>query len=146
MSDISPFSKEKIVKSLSAYDINKRKPDSSQLNPEDDKDAELLEELADDATLEDETSSSQYYLPQDEVLGLILEGYSKTKNSVLASRIIVNYYIHLREYNLASEKCRDGIKTLADIQRTFGIDLTNTKEDFCVHLQLCTLIMKLPKL
>lgn len=145
MSDISPFSKEKIVKSLSAYDINKRKPDSSQLNPEDDKDAELLEELADDATLEDETSSSQYYLPQDEVLGLILEGYSKTKNSVLASRIIVNYYIHLREYNLASEKCRDGIKTLADIQRTFGIDLTNTKEDFLCSLAIVYTYYEAPK-
>ncbi|KAI5951203.1 SKI3 [Candida jiufengensis] len=128
MSDISPYDKEKIVRGLSGkgeknYTVSGNEP----------------EELV------DEVDHSQYYLPQDEVLGVMLEGYTKAKGSVLANRIIVNFYIHLREYQVASERCREGIKILADIQRSFGLDLQNTKEDFLCSLAIVYTYYEAPK-
>ncbi|KAL6449637.1 LOW QUALITY PROTEIN: SKI3 Superkiller protein 3 [Candida maltosa Xu316] len=145
MSDISPYNKEKIVKSLSAYKSDKTKKENGDMTFENDEDAKVLHDLADPEDEEAEEDVSQYYLPQDEVLGLILEGYSKAQNSTLAGRIIVNYYIHLKQYSEASDKCREGIRSLAEIQRTFGIDLKNTKEDFLCSLAIVYTYYEAPK-
>ncbi|KAI5963735.1 SKI3 [Candida pseudojiufengensis] len=131
MSDISPYNKEKIVKGLSANDEQKSTKSKETIN--------------EPKELVDEEDHSQYYLPQDEVLGVMLQGYAKAKGSVLANRIIVNYYIHLREYQVASERCREGIKILADIQRTVGLDLKNTKEDFLCSLAIVYTYYEAPK-
>ncbi|RCK63036.1 Superkiller protein 3 [Candida viswanathii] len=143
MSDISPYNKERIVKGLSANELTKGKETSEKIDIEDDEDAKVLEDLAD--VEQQEENVAQYYLPQSEVLGLILDGYSKAKNSILAGRIIVNYYIYLRQYSEASEKCREGIRALADLQRTFGIDLANTKEDFLCSLAIVYTYYEAPK-
>ena len=144
MSDISPYNKEKIIKGLSANELTKGKDKSDTIDVEDEEDAKVLEDL-EDVEQQEEENMSQYYLPQNEVLGLILDGYSKAKNSILAGRIIVNYYIYLRQYNEASEKSREGIRALADVQRTFGIDLINTKEDLLCSLAIVYTYYEAPK-
>ncbi|CAI5757416.1 unnamed protein product [Candida verbasci] len=138
MSELSPFNKDKIVKGLSGTINNKEK---KQVNIESEEDAKALSELADDKEEEEE----KLYLPLEEVLELILQGYSKAKSSVLANRIIVDYYIHIREYSVASERCRDGIRIVADIQRTFGIILENTKENFLCSLAIVYTYYEAPK-
>ncbi|RLV89716.1 Superkiller protein 3 [Spathaspora sp. JA1] len=134
MSEISPYNKEKIIEGISY----KKKPEKKREKL----DEEDIAELQGDEPDED---FSQYFLPPDEILGYILEGYSKAKDSILANRIIVNYYIHLREYDTASERCRDGIKLLAEVQRSFGIDLSNTKEDFLCSLAIVYTYYEAPK-
>ncbi|EGW30997.1 uncharacterized protein SPAPADRAFT_142101 [Spathaspora passalidarum NRRL Y-27907] len=145
MSGVSPYNKERIVKGISYNEDNQNKKNKKKK-----KEKVLEEEDASALGLEENEEEqpedfSQYYLPPDEILGYILEGYSKSKDSILANRIIVNYYIHLREYDMASERCRDGIRLLADIQRTFGINLSNTKEDFLCSLAIVYTYYEAPK-
>ncbi|KAI5968639.1 SKI3 [Candida margitis] len=137
MSDISPYNKEKVIKALSGKEITppRKSKEEGSLG---------LDELADDGDNDDE-DSSHLYLPQEEVLGVLLDGFSKAKGSILANRIIVNYYIHLRQYHVASERCREGIKILADLQRNFGVDLKNTKEDLLCSLAIVYTYYEAPK-
>ncbi|KAI5965479.1 SKI3 [Candida theae] len=141
MSDISPYNKDKIVKSLSGREAVSEKKKEKEEEEEEEEDDSGLEELVD----EDNEADSQLYLPQEEVLGVLLSGFKKAKSSVLANRIIVNYYIHLRQYHLASERCREGIKILADLQRNFGLDLKNTKEDLLCSLATVYTYYEAPK-
>lgn len=137
MSDISPYNKDKIIKALSGKEVVLAKKEKRENAPE-------LEELIDmDGDHDDD--NSQLYLPQEEVLGVLLDGFSKAKGSILANRIIVNYYIHLRQYHVASERCREGIKILADLQRNFGVDLKNTKEDLLCSLATVYTYYEAPK-
>lgn len=137
MSDISPYNKDKIIKALSGKEIVPAKKEKRENAPE-------LEELIDMDGDHDDVNS-QLYLPQEEVLGVLLDGFSKAKGSILANRIIVNYYIHLRQYHVASERCREGIKILADLQRNFGVDLKNTKEDLLCSLATVYTYYEAPK-
>ncbi|KAG5421274.1 SKI3 [Candida metapsilosis] len=141
MSDMSPYNKEKIIKGLSTNEIvssktKKKKNNKKEETPE-------LDELAD---MDDENDdNSHLYLPQEEVLGVLLSGFQKVKGSVLANRIIINYYVHLRQYQVASERCREGIKILADLQRNFGVDLKNAKEDLLCSLATVYTYHEAPK-
>ncbi|KAG7663597.1 SKI3 [[Candida] subhashii] len=152
MSEISPYNKERVIKSLSLNHQQQleSKSESKQIlkldSPaleNDEEDAKVLENLIDEE--EEQTDISQYYLPQDEILGHLLEGYNKAKDSILANRIIVNYYLHMREYHSASERCKDGIRLVADVQRTFGIDLEHTKDDFFCSLAIVYTYYEAPK-
>lgn len=58
----------------------------------DEKDIKLLEEIQGS----EDTDNFENMLPADEVLKLMLDGYQKCTNSVLANRIICRYYIYLR--------------------------------------------------
>lgn len=143
MSDISPFNKEKIIKELSfPGGEQKRNPSViSKTMPE----LSEIKELVDDDENVDNNDFSSLYMPQDEVIDLMLTGYSKAKESVLANRILIHFFIHLREYNTASERCRDGIRLLAEMQRTFGLDLPKTKIDFLCSLAVVYTYHEAPK-
>lgn len=137
MSDISPYNKDKIIKALSGKEVVPAKKGKDNESPELENMANVIDDKDDD--------NSQLYLPQEEVLGVLLDGFGKAKGSVLANRIIVNYYIHLRQYHVASERCREGIKILADLQRSFGVDLKNTKENLLCCLATVYTYYEAPK-
>lgn len=120
MSELCPFDKEK-VKSVRLKNIQLREstpaPDGEELQ------ADIIE--TDEAT--------DALVSPSEILELMQSGYAKTTNSMLAHRIICSYYIHLQEYEIASGKCTVAIRQLAELQRTYGINLVNCKEDIlCV--------------
>lgn len=131
MSDISQFDKEKVLKETTVAST-----------PDDEVD-EMEQELA-LATLTDGPDDPKSLTPE-QISALMIEGYSKAKSSVLANRIICNYHIHLQEYGEGSVKCHDSIRILADIQRNFGLDLENTKEDLLCALAITYTYYEAPK-
>lgn len=135
MCDISPFDKDKILKETLAMNSFL---EPSQID-------EVEKELA-LATLTDTVDDSKNMsLSLDQINALLIEGYIKSKNSVLANRIICNYHIHLQEYGEGSIKCHNSIRILADIQRNFGLDLANTKEDLLCALAITYTYYEAPR-
>lgn len=130
MSDMCPFDKEQFK---GVYLTEKALEESVD-------DEEIL---ASDTIEADDTSSEG--LSSSEVLDLMLQGHDKCPESMLAHRIVCNYYIHLQEYEAASEKCTVVIRALADLQRTYGIDLKHCKEDVLCLLALVYTYHEAPK-
>ncbi|KAK6199228.1 uncharacterized protein RJT21DRAFT_121530 [Scheffersomyces amazonensis] len=140
MSDISPFDKEKVIEGLSAkFERETTKHEKTDVDSEEE---ETLLSIEDD---EFETDKSQYNLLPDQVLSLMLEGFEHASHWILANRIIIEYYIHLREYAECSERCREAIKLLADLQRSHGIDLKNSREDILCSLAVVYTYYEAPK-
>lgn len=117
LSELSGFDKEK-VKAVRLKNSALKEPTPAP------------EEIEADFIETDEQSDA---ISPSEILELMQDGYGKSVNSMLAHRIICSYYIHLQEYETAQGKCTIAIRQLAELQRTYGINLVNCKEDIlCV--------------
>ncbi|GEQ69873.1 hypothetical protein JCM33374_g3548 [Metschnikowia sp. JCM 33374] len=130
MSDMCPFDKDQFK---NIYVTETPEPEAGP-------DSEIVESGAIEA---DETVSEG--LSSSEVLDLMLQGYAKCADSMLAHRIVCNYYIHLQEYEAASAKCTVVIRHLADLQRTYSIDLKHCKEDILCSLAVVYTYHEAPK-
>lgn len=130
VSDMCTFSKDK-VKELIAYDSNTR-----EQTPVDD-------ELTKDTLIEQDEANEGY--SPSEVLDLMLQGYARCTDSMLAHRIVCDYYIFIQEYEAGTEKCTLAIKQLAELQRTYDIDLVNCKEDILCLLATVYTYHEAPK-
>ncbi|CUM64595.1 uncharacterized protein PRCAT00002203001, partial [Priceomyces carsonii] len=139
MSDISPFDKARILRG-----IGSEKNQNEYENPLQTEDAVSFKEDSELIEPEEQTPSDQP-LPPAQVLSLMLKGFSKCEQSIMANRIICGYYVHLHEYTEALERCRGAIKLLADVQRTCGIDLVNTREDILCSLAITYTFYEAPK-
>lgn len=142
MSDASPFDRGKLFSKINL---------PSQKQPEKTADDEEIADSSEDAAIlalvkeEDEISRQDIHLTADEVLTMMLKGFEKASSSVLANRIICGYYIHLYEYFEGSSKCREAIRLLADLQRTLGVDLVNSREDILCSLAIIYTHHEAPK-
>lgn len=143
-SEISPFDLNEIMKLLG--DNEKRTKKSVNDEQDDDeidaKDLSLLEVVQEN---DDDDALSSSNLTPEQVLSYMVEGFEKCRKSIFANRIIINYYIQLREYEEASERCRNGIRMLADLQRTIGADLSNSREDIICLLAVVYTYHEAPK-
>ncbi|KAK6456517.1 antiviral protein [Scheffersomyces xylosifermentans] len=144
VSEISPFDKDLMINEVIAHknELSKQKESKRKSNFKSKEDEELYAKLKE---FEDDDDSAQYNLTQTEVLTQILAGFDRSSDCVLSNRIIIEYYIHLREYSVGSERCRESIKLLADMQRNFGVDLSNTREDFLCSLAIIYTYYEAPK-
>ena len=138
MSDISPFDPSEVQREIKNDEPKKGERDEDNL--ENLKEASLLEDTRDGGE-----ADSGGQKPRVNHLSMMLEGFAKSSNSVLANRIICQYYIYLREYAIASEKCRDAVKLLATMQRNLGIDLVRSKEDLLCSLAIVYTHYEVPK-
>lgn len=139
LSDISPFDRLEIQKELNESKKTQI-PTKTQEEEEDDEDDDELELLQ---QVEEDENTSDF--SPEHIISFLKDGYSDCKSSVIASRIIINYFIHFREYLEASEMCRSGIKMLADLQRSIGADLTNSREDLICSLAVVYTYHEAPK-
>lgn len=128
MSDLCPFNKEKLKEMRSQKSSSK----------------DTTIELEIDIIETDEAVTDGFFSP-NEILDLMQLGYAKSTNSMFAHRIICNYYIHLQEYEIGSDKCTMAIRQLAELQRTYGIDLVNCKEDILCLLATVYTYHEAPK-
>lgn len=133
MSDMGPFDKTHVQKELGLKDLSKKDRDDSPDLP-----AALSEN--DDSPADDDGSLS----PGD-ILDMMLSGYEKSTNSMMAHRIICTYYISLQEYEAGAEKCTSAIRHLADLQRTYNVDLANCKTDILCSLATIYTYHEAPK-
>ncbi|ODQ79946.1 hypothetical protein BABINDRAFT_13540 [Babjeviella inositovora NRRL Y-12698] len=152
MSDISTFDKAQILNLQTEKQKKevrcKRKLRKSQKQREEkekeqegDKDDEMEAAFVE----EEEVDVDKVTLTQEEVLVLLLDGYSKASGSILANRIVSSYYIHLKEFAPALEKTRNAISLLAAMSRSFGLELAHTKEEMLVNLGTIYTFYEAPK-
>lgn len=132
MSDMCPFNKEKVRKELATSPTHEATPDVEE------DDLEL-------SGLQKDESTPDGTLSPSEVLDLMIQGHEKCPKSVLAHRIVCNYYIYLQEYEAGSDKCTQAIRYLAELQRNYGIDLVNCKEDILCSLATVYTYHEAPK-
>ncbi|CAK7894959.1 superkiller protein 3 [[Candida] anglica] len=146
MSDLSPFDRKKILKELSKGNEKKNKKNKSASDEENDDDIELqkLETQETEQSDEEMVALSSEVNPK-QTLTILTEGFDLCPQSIFASRIVCNYYIHLREYEEGSLRCRDSIRLLADLQRSTGVDLVNTREDVLCSLAMIYTYYEAPK-
>lgn len=84
-------------------------------------------------------------LAPGEILSTLLEGHKKCADLVLASRIMLAYYLHLQEYEAALAKTKGAVGALAGLQRSCGLQLPHTKEELLVNLGLVYTYYEAPK-
>lgn len=153
-SEISPFDAADIfqdlnpksvtaTKNTSDDDIEDKSADLGGDDHEYDEDDELLKNV--EVENNEEALIITDTLSPDQVLTFMKEGFERCSESVFANRIVINYYIHLREYVEASDRCRNGIKMLADLQRSIGADLSNSREDIICSLAVVYTYYEVPK-
>ena len=133
MSDMCPFDKARIAAFKAEINEAKLKNPSFKEG-----DGELK-------NLEEDEAVTENSLTPSEILDMMVEGYSKCSNSTLADRVICNFYIHLNEYEAGSSKCTTAIHHLAELQRTYGIDLANAKQDILCLLATVYTYYEAPK-
>lgn len=133
MSDLCPFNKEKLKELRSPKTVAK------ELTPNPD------DETLETDMIETDEAETVALLAPNEILDLMQLGYEKSTNSMLAHRIICNYYIYLQEYETGSVKCTGAIRQLAELQRTYGIDLAHCKEDILCLLATVYTYHEAPK-
>lgn len=120
MSDMCVFNRDK-VKEMLAKRNSKESAKVDTLEPQE---TVSIENSAIETV---ETDHDALFSPEA-ILDLMQHGSAST-TSVLAQRIVCNYYIHLHAYEEASSKCSLAIRQLADLQRTYGISLAHCRED-----------------
>lgn len=154
MSDISPFNKNEVVKRLKEVKAPPLASTSDKVGDVDSKNYNAASDLSDEMdadaallNLEDNEpiGDPELNISPKQTLAILTEGFESCSSSVFASRIVCNYYIHLRAYEEGSLKCRDSIRLLADLQRSTGIDLVHTREDFLSSLAIIYTYYEAPK-
>ncbi|KAK8222154.1 hypothetical protein BKA81DRAFT_404916 [Phyllosticta paracitricarpa] len=83
----------------------------------------LPQENEDDEKKEEEPPLS----PEDRLL-LMTDGFDDAKHSVLAHRLMGEYYLHLEEYESAMEVSRKGLKLLTAESQKSGLALQNSRD------------------
>ncbi|KAK7529998.1 uncharacterized protein J3D65DRAFT_580047 [Phyllosticta citribraziliensis] len=81
------------------------------------------EQKEDDEKKEEEPPMS----PEDRLL-LMTEGFDDAKQSVLAHRLMGEYYLYLEEYESAMEVSRKGLKLVAAESQKSGLSLQNSRD------------------
>lgn len=130
MSDLGPFNTEKVQKELGLKDVSKDASDENSESPENNED------------VEDDNGND---ISPAEILLMMLKGYSKATNSMMAHRIICSYFVNLQEYDSGSQRCTTAIRHLAELQRTYGIELVNCKRDILCLLATIYTYHEAPK-
>ncbi|KAK9243510.1 hypothetical protein V1506DRAFT_544226 [Lipomyces tetrasporus] len=82
---------------------------------------------------------------ETEILGNFIDGYEMKPDSVLANRILGQYYIHLGEYENAAELALTGLKLLNSVYRNTGLDLQLYKDAISVTLGTAYIYYQAPR-
>ncbi|ODV93548.1 hypothetical protein PACTADRAFT_5326 [Pachysolen tannophilus NRRL Y-2460] len=143
-SEISPFPREKVEELLSTNTINSEKAkvvveSSNQDEEVDGAEIGILKEE------DDAVNKASIKLSADQVLSLMVIGFEKAQDSLLASRIIISYYIHLKEYSTALNKATFAVKELANLTRFTSISLPNYKNFLFCSLAIIYTYYEAPK-
>lgn len=94
----------------------------------------------------DTDGEDQYFvLPQEEVMEALLNNIKLAQQSILAHRIISQYYIHLEEYESATIYTKAGIRLVAQNLRDIGASLLNSKREFTLSLATSYIYFEAPK-
>lgn len=97
--------------------------------------------------IDDDTTVDKNVLLPDQTISMMVEGFSKSKNSIFANRLLCNYYLHIREYRNALARCQLLVQLLAQQQRKYGLDnfLPHAKTDFLKTLAIVYTYYEAPK-
>lgn len=98
-----------------------------------------------DALAEDEEEDNYFGLKDDEVMLTLNEEISKAKSSTLGHRIVANYFVLLKEYDVALRYTKSGINLIAHNIKDVGVTLSNTKREFTLNLGTIYTYLEFPK-
>lgn len=127
-SAISPFSTKKVNEFLDDSVESKPSKDTSDL---------------DLSALQDEKTDEK--LSTEEIITLLTTGSEAANESLFASKIIITYYIYMKEYLLASEKTREAVRHLANLSRSTMIKLPVYKRFLLLSLATVDTYLDAPK-
>lgn len=84
-------------------------------------------------------------LLEDEVVTALTDNLPKAKTSILAHRIISQYFLISREYEAAQPFVKSGISLVAFNTRDMGLDLLKSKREFTLDLAIIYTYTDAPK-
>lgn len=94
---------------------------------------------------DDKDGKEEAKMSQDDRLFLMSEGLEDGNTSVLAHRLVSDYYLHLEEYQSVVEVTRAGMKLLtADVVKS-GLEMQDTKDAFNCSLATALVHHQSPK-
>ncbi|KAI0461247.1 hypothetical protein LJB42_001265 [Komagataella kurtzmanii] len=90
-------------------------------------DEELLNQFKSDLTVSTALNDA-------ELMSVYVESIEKASTSLLACRIVSEFYISLKEYKFGLMYCRKGINLLTKVLKDYGLSLPHTKESLLLDL------------
>lgn len=155
ISDICPFDKNKIIdylepakrkkgerrraKKTNAGSVTEQKQESN---------AETEEEEAKDKTDPQEEKDKRFEIfdvnPQN-ILTSMNAKFSQVKNSVICCRIVLDYYVHMKEYVLALDASKQFTKTIVDLKNKIGSNFVHSKFSHTLNLATIYTYYEAPK-
>lgn len=132
---------------FSGYDMKASKMEAElRINQEESRELTDIDEGEQHALIEMmEKENDATGLLEEEVLDALLDNISRAQNSVLANRIITQYYILSREYEAALPYVKAGISLVAYKIRDFGGQFLNSKREFTLNLAILYTYIDAPK-
>lgn len=133
--------------SFSNYDIKKLGESSNRVLEQDDaKDLADIDEGEKNALNEMmEQENETPGLLEEEVVDALIENISKAQNSILANRVVSQYYVYSREYEAALPYVKAGISVIAYKIRDLGGMFANSKKQFTLSLAILYTYIDAPK-
>ncbi|QLQ78645.1 hypothetical protein HG537_0A08930 [Torulaspora globosa] len=132
---------------LSKYDIKKLNTSLDQPSEQEDgrelADIDESEKNALNDMMEKDNETSG--LLEDEVVDALLDNIPKAQNSILANRIVSQYYLLSKEYEAALPYVKTGISVIAYKIRDLGGRFANSKKQFTLSLAILYTYIDPPK-
>ncbi|KAG7800407.1 hypothetical protein KL944_003980 [Ogataea haglerorum] len=149
-SDISPFDRKRVKEYLKVEKKSKRR--HHKKNKRVLKNIKTTEDTEDDpndeSTLpleEVEQGNSSEDLSAADMLELMIQGIKVAAESILAHRIVVAYYLHLREYESALEYAKQLVTLVSKEQKKTLLELKNSKKDSLLSLATAYIYYEPPR-
>lgn len=132
---------------LSKYDIKKLNESLDQPSEqEESRDLGDIDEDEKDALIDMmEKENESLGLLEDEVVDALLDNIPKAQNSVLANRIVSQYYLLSKEYEAALPYVKAGISVIAYKIRDLGGRFAHSKKQFTLSLAILYTYIDAPK-
>lgn len=99
----------------------------------------------DDMLETDDVNNNDQTLSEEEISITLMDNISKVKNSTLAYRVVSQYYILNKEYEVALPFIKSGISVVSLNMRDYGADLSYTKNDLTLALATGYTYVEAPK-
>lgn len=143
-SSYSDYDSKRLITEFNEKLSKELKTDVSTIVDEEKRTDEDTDEL-DDMLETDDTNNNDQTLSEEDISITLMDNISKVKNSTLAYRVVSQYYILNKEYDVALPFIKSGISVVSLNMRDYGADLSNTKNDLTLALATGYTYVEAPK-
>ncbi|ODV83554.1 hypothetical protein CANARDRAFT_237681 [[Candida] arabinofermentans NRRL YB-2248] len=164
LSDVSPYDKDKVHEYLKAEDVKQVKPKKKKqkkklkilkkTEEQDDNEDQVVDEKIPGGASEEQLNLDQQQQQQQQqqdtlslsdILEFMTKGLETSPKSIIGHRIVIDYFIHIKEYETALSYCKSIIPLISTQPKITSIDLPNARKESILKLATVYTYYESPK-